>query len=37
MLLKMMMMLSNFYVSCVCLIGIYMDPGRLEAGYPPRS
>jgi hypothetical protein len=30
--LRMMMMRSNFYVSCVCLIGIYMDPGRLEAG-----
>jgi hypothetical protein len=32
MMLKMMMMRSNFYMSCVCLVGIYMDPGRLEAG-----
>lgn len=32
MMLKMMMMRSNFYMSCVYLVGNYMDPGRLEAG-----
>jgi hypothetical protein len=32
MMLKMMMMRSNFYMSCVYLAGSYMDPGRLEAG-----
>ena len=34
MMLKMMLMKmrSNFYLSCECLVVIYMDPGRLEAG-----
>jgi len=32
MMLKMMLMRSDFYVLLVSVVVIYMDPGRLEAG-----